>query len=462
MKRLSLKTRLVLLHTGVMTLVVCGVLALLFSISSQEILTNVQRSLEDRVAASLENVEYRQGRLEFDSELLELENGVYLSVYAPGSDQLLYGKLPYGFTYNLSFSDGELRTVTAGETEYYVLDMEFPVDGYGDLVIRGIVSISDAERDFRYTLRLAVILSPLIIAVTALSGYLLSRRALWPVSQITRTVRNIQKDRDLSKRVRLGEGRDEIYTLAQTFDSLLDALEVALNREKQFTRDVAHELRTPLTVAMMQCEDLLSREDLPKEAREEVELVNRKVKSMAEMVSQLLLLSRADQGREKLTLEDLDLSELSEMEAEEFGEIAGLKNITLSSEIQPGIHVVADQTLMLRLWGNLLQNAVSYGKEGGHIWTSLKREGTMACLRVKDDGIGIAPEHLPKIWDRFYQADPSRSGDSSGLGLSMVKWIVEAHGGKVRVSSVLGRGTTFTVELPLAPSSQDDDNSTGT
>lgn len=452
MKRLSLKTRLVLLHTGLTTLVVCGVLALLFSISSQEILTNVQSALEERVSGSVEDVEYRQGRLEFDSDLLDLERGVYLSVYQPDGDQLLYGKMPYGFTYDLPFSDGELRTVTAGDKEYYVLDMQFPVDGYGDVVLRGVASISDAERDFRYTLRLAVILSPLIIAVTALCGYLLSRRALWPVAQITRTVRNIQKEKDLSKRVRLGEGRDEIYTLAQTFDDLLDAVEAGLNREKQFTRDVAHELRTPLTVAMMQCEDLLAREDLSPEARGEVELVTRKVKSMAEMVSQLLLLSRADQGREKLTLEDLDLSELSQMEAEEFEEIARLKDITLSAEIQSGIHVTADQTLMLRLWGNLLQNAVSYGKQGGHIWMSLSRHEDKAYLQVKDDGIGIAPEHLPKIWDRFYQADPSRSGDSSGLGLSMVKWIVEAHGGQAHVSSVLGKGTTFTVELPLASS----------
>lgn len=452
MKRLSLKTRMVLFHTGLMTLVVCAVLAVLFSVSSQEILANVQRNLEERVSHSMENVEYRQNRLEFDSDLLALENGVYLSVYEPGSDQLLYGKLPYGFTYDLPFSDGELRTVTAGKTEYYVLDMEFPVEGYGDLVMRGVVSISDSEQDFRYTLRMALILSPLIVILTALCGYLLSRWALRPVSQITRTVRNIQKDRDLSKRVRLGEGRDEIYTLAQTFDSLLDAVESGLNREKQFTRDVAHELRTPLTVALMQCEDLLSREDLSQEAREEVEVVRRKVKSMAEMVSQLLLLSRADQGREKLTLEDLDLSELSEIESEEFGEIAGLKGITLSGDIHPGIHVIADQTLMLRLWGNLLQNAVSYGKEGGHIWMSLCAQEGMAYLQVKDDGIGIAPEHLPKIWDRFYQADPSRSSDSSGLGLSMVKWIVEAHGGQVEVSSVVGKGTTFTVKLPLAPS----------
>ena len=449
MKRLSLKTRLVLLHTALMTLVVSLVLGVLFSVSSQEILANVENALETQVTQAMEDVEYRQGRLEFDSEFLELENGVYLSAYQPGSSSLLYGRLPYGFVYDLPFSDGELRTVAAEDTEYRVLDMVASVDGYGDLVLRGIVSLSDAERDFRFTLRLALILLPMMVGLTALCGYLISRRALRPVAQITRTVSNIQRERDLSKRVRLGKGSDEIYTLGQTFDSLLDELEGSFRREKQFTSDVAHELRTPLSVAMIQCEDLLAREDLSPEARKEVELVQRKVASMGEMVSQLLLLSRADQGRERLTLEPLDLSELSQLEAEEFSEIAGKKGISLLAEIQPGVEVTADQTLMLRLWGNLLQNAVTYGKEGGHIWMSLHREGDSAWLQVKDDGIGIAPQDLEKIWNRFYQVDPSRSGDSSGLGLSMVKWIAEAHGGQVQVNSTLGQGSCFTVKLPL-------------
>ena len=317
MKRLSLKTRLVLLHTGLMTLVVGLVLGVLFSVSSQEILANVESALETQVARAMEDVEYRQGRLEFDSEFLELEGGVYLSAYQPGSSSLLYGRLPYGFAYDLPFSDGELRTVTSEDTEYRVLDMRISVENYGDLMIRGIVSLSDAERDFRFTLRVALILLPMLVGLTALSGYLLSRRALQPVARITKTVGNIQRERDLSKRVRLGKGSDEIYTLGQTFDSLLDELEASFRREKQFTSDVAHELRTPLTVALMQCEDLLSREDLSPDARREAEVVSRKVKSMVSMVSQLLLLSRADQGRERLTLERLDLSELSQLEAED-------------------------------------------------------------------------------------------------------------------------------------------------
>lgn len=449
MKKLSIQTRLVLFHTAAMTLVVALVLGLLFSLSSQEILTSAQATLEERVSQGVEEVEYTQGRLEFDSELLSLENGVYLSVYQPGDSSMLYGRLPYGFAYTLPLSDGELRTVTAGGTDYSVLDLQFPVEGYGTLVMRGVVSLTAAERDFRATLRLALVLLPLLVALTALCGYLFSRRALRPVAQITQTVQNIQQERDLSKRVRLGEGRDEIYTLAQTFDSLLDQVEASFRREKQFTSDVAHELRTPLSVALMQCEELLAREDTPPEARQQVEVIRRKVDSMAGMVSQLLLLSRADQGREKLALEELDLSELSELVAQEFAELAGEKGIALAADIQPGVAITGDQTLLLRLWGNLLQNAVTYGKAGGHIWMKLSAGEGVATLQVRDDGVGIAPDQLPKIWERFYQVDPARSGESSGLGLSMVRWIVQAHGGTIQAESALGEGSAFTARLPL-------------
>lgn len=448
MKRLSLKSRLVLLHTGLMTLVVCLVLGVLFSAGSQEILANVQGTLEERVSESIDQVEYRQGRLEFDSDLLDLEGGVYLSVYEPGESSLLYGRLPYGFAYNLPFSDGELRSVATEEAQFYVLDWEFSVDGYGDLLLRGVVSLSDAERDFRFLVRVALILLPVLLVLTAVCGYWISRRALRPVAQITQTVRNIQREKDLSKRVHLGQGRDEIYTLAQTFDQLLDQLEAGFQREKQFTSDAAHELRTPLTVALMQCEELLAREDLSQEARQQVEVIRRKVDSMAGMVSQLLLLSRADQGRAQLHWEDLDLSELSTLEAEEFSEVAARRGMTLHADIQPGIWVRGDQTLLLRLWSNLLQNAVTYGRENGGIWMGLQAREGKIVLQVQDDGPGIAPEHLEKIWDRFYQADPARGGDSSGLGLSMVRWIAQAHGGTARVESQPGQGAVFTVELP--------------
>lgn len=452
MKKLSLKTKLVLLHTGMMGLVVCIVLSLLFSISSHEILSNVERNLEEQVAGAYEDIEYEDGRLEFDSDIMDLENGVYLSVYEENSTELIYGKIPYGFSYDLPFEDGNLRTVAAGDQQYYVLDMKIPVENYHSVIVRGIASITDAEQDFRLTLSIALILLPLLIFLTAVCGYFLSLRALRPVSRITKTVQDIQKAKDLSKRIQLGDGKDEIYTLARTFDDLLGAVETSMKREKQFTSDVAHELRTPLSVVLMECEELLRSEHLDEESRREVMVIYRKIKGMSEMISQLLLLSRADQGREKLNMEEIDFSELSEMVAEEYAEVARNKGISLKAQIEPGLRLTADETLMIRLWGNLLQNAVNYGRPDGHIWISVQKEGNTIRMSVKDDGIGISSQDLPHIWDRFYQADPSRNSDSSGLGLSMVKWIVEAHHGELSVESEIGKGSTFSCRFPRNPS----------
>lgn len=174
MKKMSLKTRLVLLHTGMMILVVSAVLALLFSISSHEILSNIENTLEERVSGAFEDIEFKDGQLEFDSDLMDLEGGVYLSVYEETSFELLYGRVPYGFTYELPFEDGNLRTIHTGETEYYVLDMKVTLQNGQSIMVRGVVSISDAERDFRYTLYIAFILTPLLIFLTAFCGYLLS------------------------------------------------------------------------------------------------------------------------------------------------------------------------------------------------------------------------------------------------------------------------------------------------
>ena len=136
------------------------------------------------------------------------------------------------------------------------------------------------------------------------------------------------------------------------------------------------------------------------------------------------------------------------MLTEEYEEIAAERQLTLHADIQPDIHMHADQTLMIRLFANLLQNAVTYNREHGAITLTLKQADDI-ILTVQDTGIGISEEHLPHIWERFYQADPSRSDtESSGLGLSMVKWIVEAHQGTITVSSKVDEGTTFTCVFP--------------
>lgn len=451
MRHFSLKTKLTALYTLLMTSVVCMIFAILFSFSNNEILTGVGSQLEERVADALDEIQYDGEHLEIDSDFLELENGIYLSLY--GTDgSFLYGKIPYGFDNSAPFEDGNVRKVKNGDTQYYILDRIFQISGYGVVDIRGVASITAAEKSFLLTVRLSLILLPLIVIITAILGYFMTKRTLRPVDQMTRTVQAIQTDGDLSRRVSLGKGNDEIYRLASTFDNMLAQIEDSMLRERQFTSDVAHELRTPLSTMTLLCDDLLTHEPLDPSVQDELLLLQKKISGLSHMVSQLLILSRVDQGRAKLDSESLNLSELAQMACEEAKEYASKKQITVEYQIAPQLYMVGDETLLIRFFMNLLNNAVSYGKENGHIWVTLQQDTEAPHLikgSVKDDGIGIREDDLPHIWERFYQADPSRTeSENSGLGLSMVDWIVKAHHGKITVESTFGEESIFTFCFP--------------
>ena len=239
--------------------------------------------------------------------------------------------------------------------------------------------------------------------------------------------------------------------MAETFDEMLEQLEIAFQREKQFTSDVSHELRTPISVIMAQCDACLADESLSEEQRQQISLIYRKTKNMAEMISQLLLLSRADQGRQPLNRERLNVSEITEMIIEEQKMINGLSvgQIQIEAHIEPDIFAYIDETFYIRMIVNLLSNAIAYSKENGKIELSLTKTEHEVVGSIRDNGIGIPKEKLPYIWKRFYQVSPSRSGSHSGLGLSMVEWIVKAHGGWIKAESVLGEGSIFSFGLPL-------------
>lgn len=448
MKRLSLKLKLTLLYSFFMTVLTCAALGILFSLSNQEILSSTQTTLKKHVQESLDDIEWEDGNWDVDSDFYNLDGGVYLSLHSE-SGEFLYGRIPYGFDLDADFSDSQLQTLSDGKRQWYLFDLSYYIEEYGLVYVRGISSVTEAESSFRITLRFATILLPLLVILTAVIGYLFTKRTLLPVRKITETVRRIQADQDLSRRVQLGSGKDEIYQLAETFDHLLDQIESTFRREQQFTSDVSHELRTPVTVILAQCDALLSDPSLSPEHRLQVELIQKKNKNMAQMISQLLLLSRADQGRQQLQKELLNLSELTEMICEEQALLASEKGITLTTKIEPELFASVDETFYIRMLNNLISNAIYYGKEHGQILVSMYRQQNFLIGAVEDDGIGISSEDLPHIWERFYRADTSRSASGhSGLGLSMVKWIMEAHGGSIHVESSPGEGSTFTFLLP--------------
>lgn len=448
MKGLPLKWKLTILYTLFMMILTAAMLGVIFSLSSSTILASVKQELEDKVYDSLEDVEWEGSYLDIDSDFFEVDDGIYLSVYDV-SGNLLGGRVPYGLSETIPFSEG-LQEITVGDIRWYFLDISQEIEGYGQIYLRGITSVTDAESSLQVTLRMSLVLFPIMVLLMAGLGYFFIGRALRPVAKITATAREIYEKEDLSKRIGMAKGRDEIYELAQTFDQMLDKLEDSFQKEKQFTSDASHELRTPVTVILSQCEYLLDEGSLSMEEQKSVEVIKRKAQNMARMISQLLFLSRADQNRQVIQKEDLDLSMLTEIAVEEQQEIALSRGIRIETDIQEHIHGYVDETLFIRIWMNLLGNAITYGKENGWIKVGLSMKEGIIYGYVQDNGIGIRQEDLPKIWERFYQVDTSRASREnfgSGLGLPMVKWIVEAHGGKISAKSEYGKGSMFFFQM---------------
>lgn len=449
MKKLSLKMKLTLLYTLLMTAVVAGVFALLFSLGSRQILASVQSSLRRQVYAAASEVDYDDGRLEFDSDFNEMENGIYLSVYE-SNGMFVFGRTPAGFENTMAFQEDSLQTVRATGGTFYIFDIRAYVEDYGSVYIRGVASSAEAEQNMIVIRRMALIIMPLLILLTAGLGYFMSKRALAPVDHMTDVVRQIRRDSDLSKRIRPEDGNDEIGRLAKTFDEMLDSIEEGFRREQQFTSDVSHELRTPVAAMMLQCEELLSDGSMTPKTREGIEFLNQKVKYLSQMISQLLMLSRADQGRQKVAMERINFSELTEMTVMEAEEMASARQITVEADIEPRLYMNGDETLLIRLWMNLFENAVRYGRDGGRIRVRLIGGDVRIYASVEDNGIGIEQKDLPHIWERFYQADTARSSGGSGLGLSMAAWIVQVHCGQIHVESKAGAGSRFFFDFPKA------------
>ena len=446
MKNLSIKLKITLWYTAFMALLIILTLIVLFSISSVRVLSDARTRLKNTVLQAFSEIEYEDGLLTFDDDINYLEEGVYISVYDT-QGYLLYGRTPAGFSGASTLIMDQMQQIGSGQDFWYVYDYCQPVDGYGNLWIRGVASQTRSDSILRIITNAALILLPFFVALIALGGYLITAKALRPLSGMTETAQAISEGNDLTRRIRLGGGRDEVHVLAHTFDQMMERLQSTFEREKQFTSDVSHELRTPVAVILSQCEYASQEGTPPEELRGSIGVIGNQARKMSALISQLLTLARADSGKQKLQYELVNLSELAEIIVEEQGISAEEKGITLETDIQPEILLRTDETMMMRLFINLISNSITYGKPGGHTLVTLSADETEITGSVQDDGIGIPADKLDKIWQRFYQVDPARtsgSGSGSGLGLPMVKWIVQAHGGRIEVSSRLGEGSCFT------------------
>jgi len=289
---------------------------------------------------------------------------------------------------------------------------------------------------------------PLMLLVAAVGGAFLAGRALSPIDHMAAAAEHITGS-DLSGR--MGPQRSgELTRLAAAFDRMLERLDKAFQRERRFVSDVSHELRTPLTALRGRIEVTLTRPRSGPEYEDTLHGLQTEVARLTRLSEDLLLLARFDRGAPPPRMEHVDLSPLLASVADQVRPLALQRNQVLVEAIEPGLTVRADADQLIRLFFNLLENAVKFTDDGGQISLTGRRDGTAIAVDVSDTGAGIGPEHLDYIYDRFYRADDSRARATGGhgLGLAIASEIARAHGGTLSVSGPPGEGSTFTVALP--------------
>lgn len=461
MKSLPIRMKITMWFTAAFLLVVSFAFFIVFRVHYQILQRMVRDNLIETVEDNVDEVEYytnieqfgrynktdylriyQEGYLEIDDDFLDQVNGVCTALYSSDMD-FLYGENPIPReSERIAFCDSKVQKATAGGVLYYIFDRKLTAKGLEGLWLRGVVSKAQGEDHMTDVLRLSLLFLPLLVVCCAIGGYWLTRKMLSPIQAISESASQIGTGDDLGKRIQIGEGKDELHRLAESFNGMFERLEDAFETERQFTSDASHELRTPVSVILAQCEFSLEETRSSEEYERALSTILRQGRKMSRLINDMLEFSRLQMRSDSFPKEEVDMAELVESVCADLSLIRD-KNITLRWEAEAGILLDGNRMLLTRLLTNLISNAYRYGKENGHIVVCLKKNKAYMELSVADDGIGISQEEQDKIFWRFYQTDRSRSGNGVGLGLAMVDEIARFHHGSVRVESEPQKGSRF-------------------
>jgi heavy metal sensor kinase len=413
-------------------------------------------TLENQAALLTESIDIEDGRPAIGDRRIRNRPGQQFVRLVGHDGELLTDSSR--FLEDVPMNDPGLRLALNGQQDFRWLEvhdermrvLSQPVirDGEVIAVVQVGVTGRTAESILRQTLILIALGGAVIVSLSSLGGVWLAGRALAPIDRMTRLAGNIG-DRDLSQRIDLPRSDDEVGRLAGTFNAMLDRLESAFQRQRQFTAAASHELRTPLALMQSQIEVALSQNRDADEDTQVLESLGTDVRRLARISDALLALARGDAGELELTKDSVDLQGLLELVSEQYVPLAESLGIEIEERAEP-VTVVADEDRLIQLLVNLVENAVQHTPSGRKIALRCDADERSATVCVEDEGVGIEPKHLAHIFERFYRIDAARgrSNGGAGLGLSISKMIVEAHGGSIDVSSYPGEGTSFTVTLP--------------
>ncbi len=388
------------------------------------------------------------------------------------SDNLRNVQLPISLSTLKNASRGVItfETITSfGNTPLRIVTVPVYEDNHVTKIIQVASSLEDVEDALKTLFIILIVTVPSALLVASLGGQFLANKALKPVDQVAQTARLITS-KNLNQRIEPPKVKDEISRLVETFNEMISRLDKSFSRIKQFSTDVSHELKTPLTILKGEVEVALRKARDSSEYEEILRSNLEEINRMSKIVDDLLLLSKTDIGEMRLLQEKVNLTDILNEVVLNVDILAQSKHLRLeTSNHLEDIHVYGDPLRIRELLLNLIDNAIKYTEVDGTIRITIERDGNharsgnepkgsdggdskgFAKIIISDTGIGIAKEDQERIFDRFFRVDKARSREQggSGLGLSICKWIVDAHQGDISVKSELGKGSTFIVRLPL-------------
>lgn len=444
MKHLSIKSKVIYWFLGVFTLVLLLYQIILWSYSASIVTSRSEQEIKEVVVDVTDYLRigasgpfYLEDGME--EPFLYFYDDIIFAFYE--NEQFKYGYLPYTVLENLDVETNQLREIEIEGRQYLIFDV-FINDNY---VMRAVKNVSTSEAAVRELLIASLLVSPIVILISGAGGYFIMKRAFKPIHDITETAKDIKEQQNYSSRIMIPDAKDEIYQMTLMVNSMLESIESTISREKTFTSNVSHELRTPLTVLKAQVEylqDKLSNTQFLKDTQE----IIKQIQYLEDMVKAILMLTKVNET-EVVKKEKVFVLNIIENILDAFHDQMISKKIEIDVQLDANDYVMGDSILITSLLSNLISNAIKYNKDEGIIYISgQSKDGKMNIL-IKDTGIGMSPSDTKQIFHPFYRSDQVRTIDhlSLGIGMTIVKNIIDRHHGNIQISSVPGEGTQIQI-----------------
>lgn len=445
---MKIRIKMMLWYTLLTSILLIVFIPILYNSIADSLYSQAKSVLRSTVSAAKAGIEYENNTVSWD-ENMTISTDMPTYIFNT-NNQMIYSNSQMTLPSSIRFQNGVIRNEKVNGSRWLIIDDTIQKEGIGVASIRVLYNLNSLNATLNRIRIIIALFIPMYLIVTVAGGLLIAKRALLPITRITKTAKSIDKG-NLSSRIMGNDSKDEVGELSNTFNEMLERLEDSFYKEKRFSSDASHELRTPVSIIMAYSETLLSESEMQRDSenlKKSLQVIYKESERMSTIISQLLKLTRGYEGRFKIVKERFDISTVVENVLEELEEKAEQSKIQLIYKNSESVSIEADQSLITQMVINFVENAIKYGVENGHVWVATVQRDDEIILIFEDDGIGIDEEQQKHIFERFYRADQARDRSGTGLGLSIVKWIVEEHGGKIEVSSKLNKGTTFEVRLP--------------